>query len=79
MKIEQVRNGDCIEVFFYPKTPDATPIAWLFDGDNDFIVDDMGAIFTLKLHGHLPQDYKLPLTAAEARLIDAARIPDIRL
>ncbi|MCK9367410.1 MAG: hypothetical protein M0P72_09730 [Metallibacterium scheffleri] len=75
----QVRNGDCIEFFLYPHDATSSPIAWLHDDADDIVVDEFGFLMTLKLAGAMPGNWTLPVTAAEARMIDAARIPDINL
>lgn len=77
--VTQIRNGDSIEFFFSNDHERRLPIAWLDDGADDFIIDEMGQLCMLKIGGDMPQDWTLPVTVAEARAIDAARIPDINL
>jgi hypothetical protein len=80
MQIEQYRNGNCIEIYLRGgRAAGGAPIAWLHDGDDDIVIDEMGAIATLRMVGVIAADWTLPITAAEARMIDAARIPDINL
>lgn len=72
MQVIQVRVDDHID--FYSKTDSGEMflVATLFDGHEEFIVDEMGTIATLKIVGELPTDFKvtMPLTPTDARLID---------
>ena len=80
MQIEQYRDGNCIEIYQRGgRAAGRAPIAWLYDGDDNILIDEMGGIAMLRLLGVIAADWTLPITAAEARMIDAARIPDINL
>ena len=74
MHVCQRRDGD--KIIFRASDGPAVgiDIAWLFDGQDDFVFDDHGDILTLKIAGILPPDYRvvMPLTPAEARKLDAS-------
>jgi hypothetical protein len=76
MQVTQTRVADKIE-FTTVVNGYTLVVAELFDGHEDFIVDEMGFIMTLKIAGELPQNFSvvMPLTAIEARLIDAMPVP----
>lgn len=84
MKLQttQSRVGDCINIYQHITGYGPVLVAHLFDGQNHFVVDDQyGTIGLLKLAGKIPKDFRveLPITVAQARLIDAMPTLDINL